>query len=236
MTENEWLACTDPTPMLEFLRGKVSDRKLRLFACACVRRVWHLLTDERIRKALELTERHADGAASVDELREAHAAVDAICDWYANNIAEDIAVYLSLEAVSFATAEVADFASSCCRDAQYAIYREAVTESDDADGVGKAEYGRQCDLLRDIIGNPFRTASINPAWLAWNHGTISTIVQTICDNREVPSGNLHATRLAVVANALEEAGCANADILDHCRSDGLHVRGCWVVDLLLGKE
>src|SRR6516165_10084976 len=71
MTEPEWLACTDPRPMLEFLRGtnKVSNRKVKLFAAACVRCVWHLLTDDRIREAAEAAERGADGRATFAELR-----------------------------------------------------------------------------------------------------------------------------------------------------------------------
>src|SRR3954468_24842529 len=68
MTEAEWLGCTDPRPMLEFLRGKVSDRKLRLFVCACSRRLWHLLRDGRSRSAVEESERHADGGSGADAL------------------------------------------------------------------------------------------------------------------------------------------------------------------------
>src|SRR5262245_54298038 len=152
MTEADWNSCDDPMLMLEFLLGKASDRKLRLFAVACCRHTWHLLTDERSRTALEMTERYVDGAASLDELREAHAIADAVCDRYANEIAEDIAVYYSLTALSCATAEDTDFASSCCWHVHQAIYREA----EDRSGVSEAEYRRQCDFLRDIFGNPFR--------------------------------------------------------------------------------
>jgi hypothetical protein len=91
-------------------------------------------------------------------------------------------------------------------------------------------------LLRDILGKPFRSVSLNPAWLAWNDGTVVKLAEAIYQERELPSGHLDLTRLAVLADALEDAGCTDPAILDHCRQPGEHVRGCWVVDLLLGKE
>jgi hypothetical protein len=93
-----------------------------------------------------------------------------------------------------------------------------------------AESAAQAELLRDLFGNPFPPAElIGQAWLAWNSGTVLRLAQAIYDQRAFD-------RLPVLADALEEAGCTDAAILDHCRGGGPHVRGCWVVDLLLGKQ
>jgi hypothetical protein len=91
----------------------------------------------------------------------------------------------------------------------------------------------QCALIREIFGNPFRPAAIAPAWQT---PTILALAQAAYDNRTLPAGGLDPARLAVLADALEEAGCDNADILSHLRSPGPHVRGCHALDLLLGKE
>jgi hypothetical protein len=88
---------------------------------------------------------------------------------------------------------------------------------------------RQVDLLRDLVGNPFRRARLDISWLAWNDGAIHKIAQNIYDDRAFD-------RLPLLGDALEDAGCDDADILSHCRTPGEHVRGCWVVDLLLGKS
>jgi len=84
-------------------------------------------------------------------------------------------------------------------------------------------------LWRDIFGPlPFRPVAVDPAWLAWNGGTVPAIACRVYAERAFHD-------LPILADALEDAGCANADILAHCRGGGEHVRGCWVVDLLLGK-
>ncbi len=88
---------------------------------------------------------------------------------------------------------------------------------------------------RDIFGNPFRPVAIDPAWLAWNSGIVSRIAQAVYDNRALPAGHLDPARLAILADALEEAGCADEALLSHLRSAGPHVRGCWALDLVLGK-
>jgi hypothetical protein len=86
----------------------------------------------------------------------------------------------------------------------------------------------QVGFLRDIFGNPFRPAGIDPAWLAWRDGTVFRLGQTIYED-------CRFDLLPILADALQESGCTNADILQHCHASGPHVRGCWVVDLLLGK-
>jgi hypothetical protein len=93
----------------------------------------------------------------------------------------------------------------------------------------EAERERQASILLDLFGNPFRSVKLNRAWLAWNDATILHIAQAIYDQRAFD-------RMRKLADALEDAGCDNADILKHCREPGEHVRGCWVIDLLLGKE
>jgi hypothetical protein len=95
--------------------------------------------------------------------------------------------------------------------------------------------GREAGLIRCIVGNPFRPVALDPTWLAWNDKAVVKLAQAAYDQRLLPSGELDLARLAVLADALEEAGCSESELLTHLRGPGPHVRGCWVVDLLLGK-
>src|SRR5205807_298981 len=85
----------------------------------------------------------------------------------------------------------------------------------------------QLMLLHDIIGNPFRPVRFDPSCLTYNDGTVVKLARSIYDERAFD-------RLPILADALEEAGCQDGEILGHCRQPGMHVRGCWVVDCLTG--
>jgi hypothetical protein len=86
-----------------------------------------------------------------------------------------------------------------------------------------------CRVLREVFGQPFRSVAINPDWLAWGDGTVPKLARRVYDDRRFDL-------LPILANALEEAGCTNEDVLTHCHSPGPHVRGCWVVDAVLGRK
>jgi hypothetical protein len=234
MTEAEWLACTDPTPMLELLRGNVGDRKLRLFACACCRRLGHLLTDERSRRALDIAERYADRLASAGELRaaesEGYLAVGEALPDFPGDVSDPV------QAASLARYQAAGsvYYSACDNSwlgARMTCQEAARASSACAWPTGqKTEQPAQCLLLRCLFGNPFRPSPPLPsAVLGWNDGTVVKIAQGIYEERA-------SDRLPILHDALLDAGCDNEDILAHCRSDGPHVRGCWVIDIILGKE
>ncbi len=222
MTEREWLASTAPLPMLEFLRdsGTDSDRKLRLFAAVCCRRAWHLL-DTDGKAVVETSERFADGAASHEDLQkaiwaklhhqhaEARSAVDsaAIGDWRRT-------VALLAAAFSCPSGSVSSPAG---------LERRV-----------PIELRIQAALLRDIFGPlPFRESDVDRDWRT---PIVLSLAQATYEERTLPAGTLDPDRLAVLADALEDAGCADIDILTHLRSTGPHARGCWPLDLLLARS
>jgi hypothetical protein len=228
MTEPEWLASNDPQHLLHWLsltesgadsqRGqevKLSDRKLRLFAVACCRQVWHLLTDKRSRWAVESAEQYADQLLTADELVAAWASA-----WAARVAARGGAAGNAAEAAAWGTAGAA--ARVAVEDAARAAARAAMR------AAGDRAWDAEAALFRDIFGNPWRPERWTRPWLAWHDGLIPRMAQQMYDSRDFGA-------IPILADALEDAGCANEDILTHCRQDGLHVRGCWVIDLLLGR-
>jgi hypothetical protein len=238
MTEAEWLACADPAPMLRFLRHTESDRKLRLFAAACCRRIWHLLADERSRRAVEVAECYVDGLTSKAEraaaYAEASAAASATCRIESGIIPGGSSyAYLAHDAGGVAASAAADVLDYDRFAAPDDVARLAV----DAAANPYAEAATQASVLRDIFGNPFNPSPSLPASvLVWNDGTVQRLAQAIYEERQLPAGTLDAGRLAILADALLDAGCEDEELLAHLRSPGPHVSGCWAVDALLGKS
>jgi hypothetical protein len=221
MTEAEWLTCSDAVAMLAFIDRKVSDRKLRLFACGCCRRVWELLPDERSRKAVESAERFADRSTTLAELMKARSRARDVagCEYH---IGDPPAV---------AHAPVFAAAGARYRDGEEedVWFRNAAVNAASASSGRSTltEHAAQAELLRELFGTtPLHPGEPEPGWLTW---TVLVLAQGIYDNRAFD-------RMPILADALQDAGCDNEGILHHCRQLGEHVRGCWVVDLLLGKE
>jgi hypothetical protein len=232
VTEAEWLVCGDPEAMLKFLRGKISERKLRLFGVACCRRIWHLLDDERSRVAVEVAERFADGLASEEE--RAARRQEALAASNEARLAFEAHPERGWDALCLAevAADAADYAlytPGLAKTAHHAWKAVAYARNVNRTAVGSEEEKlAQCRLLREVMGNPFRPVALDPLWLRWNDGTLVALSHLIYHERGFE-------RLPLLADALEDAGCTNADVLNHFRGPGIHVRGCWVVDLLLGK-
>jgi hypothetical protein len=246
MTEAEWLAGTDPVPMLRFLNERdASARKFRLFACTCARRLWPLMSDDRARDVVRDAERFADGLLSEGERREREERFRAT---FPPRMTPDYPVspsYLA-DMVAFYTIwsnsvwdpghtlHLNEHGAECV--SQWVGFTLVFRETGDWEAwpaakhpVGRAEAETHCRLIRDIFGDPFRPAALDPAWLTWQGGTIPSLARAIYAEGAFD-------RLPVLADALEEAGCADAHILGHCRGPGPHVCGCWAVDLLVGRR
>lgn len=247
MTEAEWLVSTNPMPMLAFVKGKVSKRKLRLFGCACCRRTWNLLNDPRSRIALEIIERYSDGLATEDELAQAVEMADQVCTETtkaANNCGENGGgVYRAeplwdaaeateaIRSVAKIFIEAGVMAARNClvpRHLQISHWGHT-TQPTPPDQTSFREDEQQIMLLRDVCGFlPFRAVHVDPAWFVFNDATVVKLAQLIYDERRFED-------LPILRDALLDAGCHDQTILEHCH-EPIHVRGCWLVDALLGKE
>jgi hypothetical protein len=222
MTEARWLAGKNPFAMLQFLDGwwegeewaKAGERKMRLFACGCCRLCSELLTDERCSDAIELSERFADGTATRDQLKAAARAVQRFTrgdtrKWNRERWAHAAAAYAAQ--IGFRGRMILIIA--CATEALEDPSRPTVTPP-------------YVPLLRCIFGNPFRPLAFSPRWRT---DTAIALAKQVYESREFGA-------MPILADALQDAGCEDADILGHCRGPGPHVRGCWVVDLVLGKK
>jgi hypothetical protein len=226
MTEEQWLNATDPSAMLAFLRATNlgSERKLRLFAVACCRAVWRSIPLGGCRAAVVAAERYCDGLADVQELESSRAAAEYTVESLTSSMSS---VYHSLRAPAFAAACVAGTGGGAVLSVVDELHR----------GDGGSGNHHRCKVLRDIVGNPFHPLlAIDPAWLTWSNGIVKRLAGAAYQERALPDGILDVARFAVLADALTDAGCTDTALLEHLRGSGPHVRGCFVVDLLVGKE
>jgi len=215
MTEAEWREGSHPGDMVEALRRQGSGRKLRLFACACCRypEVWRLLADDRRRTVVETVERFADGHATPEEISAAAYAFPGIRG--TGHISNPVRINRPNQAARMVLALIGPNA--------WEVAAQVVQES-------VALLGRvRCELLHEVFGDPFGGCVVPPTVLKWNDGTVTKIAQGIYEERAFD-------RLPILHDALLDAGCDDEELLAHCRSAGPHVRGCWAVDLILGKE
>ncbi len=276
MTGAEWLKAVDPKPILEFLklnnkkkgiRYKKSERKLRLFATACCRRVWSRIDDHEVgrshsflvelgwgnegkdiradcgRKGIEIAERFADGLASQEELDHASECARQLAlagDKYAATkptvIGQDETDYGLLAtgeaacaierlcSFSYHDLQIEYTADHCARSAAF-LACNAHDPLPDPE-MDRDERSHQTLLLREILGNPFGLIAFNPFWRT---PTVFVLATGIYDEKAFD-------RLPILADALQDTGCDNDDLLNHLRKLGDHCRGCWALDLVLDKE
>ncbi len=234
MEEQEWLTTTDDLAMLRFLGDKSSVRKMRLFLCGCARASWERMPISWLRELVVEAEIIADADGDVERLQ---AANRELLLFFRSNLNENETVLLRQRmsellsvygtwdwdttartgAISFIQlVYAASFRNHMLpRLATTSAWRYARGELSTA----------ACPLLRDVIGNPFRPVVFDPSWRTEH--TVG-IAAKMYEEREFAA-------MPILADALQEAGCEDAVILAHCREPGVHVRGCWVVDLVLGK-
>jgi len=211
------------------------------FVAACVARLQRLPLSEHASRYLDVFQRFADGQATVDELRHYWSAMDAATKEQrcAENYLELGYCDTPLGAGRSCWYLAGAFAWTVARDSIAVTCAEA--SEDDWFNWGwtgppdplfqdteRAEIREQAHLLREVIGNPFRPIHINESWLTWNEGLVTRIARAIDEEQSFDG-------MPILADALEEAGCHDSEILTHCRQHDNHVHGCWLIDALTGR-
>jgi hypothetical protein len=264
MTQTEWFACSEPGAMLGLLypdptrpgAPPASERALRLALCACCRRVWGSLGPKG-RAAVEAAEAFADGELPAAVLLDAGAAAAAEAGAAAPYTARSRAGWAAAWLAQGRLCHPDQVLRAAATAAAYAVvsYEETLEEMDGAaegrpqplserwNAAHDAERAAQAALLREVFGDPYRrdafddtdddraAGALTPplhAWRSWEGGTVPRLAEHVYAERDFSA-------LPVLADALEDAGCTDADLLGHLRGPGPHVRGCWAADLLLSQ-
>jgi hypothetical protein len=222
---------------------KWNQRLLYLMAAAVFRSMERLVRQRRWRKLMDTVEAYADGEVTKKQLCDAWEtcgvntyklpAANAAAAHSTHLLPDDYKVREGVDFVSDAAGYLGAVAAGVLKedaglDAARAVWKEPAFQD-----AKRGHERTMCALIRDIFGNPYRApAAIDLAWLAWlawHDGTILNLARTMYANKRFHD-------LPVLGAALDEAGCADAVLLAHCRGPGPHVRGCWAVDLVLGKN
>jgi hypothetical protein len=239
MTEAEWLACDDPVRLLSVATRRRGFRKILLYGVACCREHWHLLRHPSSRAAVEWAERYADGMAARDddysrlELRSEGAA------FHFEAVSQSERVESWAEGWDEAAGQDTSRLTGRVRGPQQLSEAELVaTAAYLANHLMTLDCTNPLDLtlsqfrplhsvrlLREIFGNPFRAVRVPRS--SWSAACVDHARQ-MYDSRDFDA-------MPILADSLRDCGCEDERILSHCRGAGPHVRGCWVVDLVLGR-
>lgn len=228
MTASEWAACADPEALLRTARQVVSDRKFRLFAAACWFHTW---ADQfpAARPVVELFVRYADGLIPAAEWPDRFAAAGGVyLGRHVRQLVWADALRVAVESAEFAARDVATRRAweAVEIDAHAPIDRRAAQlnrRSRVRDRALADEQAAQAGLVREVLGYPFAPLDFAP----WRTDTAVALARNMYD-----ANDFGAT--PILADALQDAGCDREEVLNHCRGEGRHVRGCWVVDGVLG--
>jgi hypothetical protein len=210
MTEAEWLACDQPERMMKRFYPRPSARKYRLFSCVCCRHAWEVsreVPSPLAVRAIEVAERYAEGLATKADL-------------------EDCRTRL-FDVIRGRRSADHDSAAYCVTGQRNVMDAKEASRLSRRASCSPDEASIQVGFNKDIFGNPFRPAVFSPSWRT---DTAISLARTMYDSREFSA-------MPILADALQDAGCDSDDVLTHCRdANATHVRGCWVCDLVLGKE
>jgi hypothetical protein len=242
-TEAEWSAYTDPEDLIVYLQKQGHDpcgRKLRLLAVACCRRLWHLLPEPQ-RQAVEVAEQVAEGvelaAEEWDRLADSIEDGEGFAEGSRVRLAATSAIYAS--SADFRIGRVFNRCAEALTWSELLAQQPALGNSltylnelrrgnlrQRFDALFPSKLKEQCRLVFEIFGHLFLGVTFEAAWRTPN---VTAVGRAIYDERRFGD-------LPILADALEEAGCTSAELLDHCRGGGEHVRGCWAVDLVLDRS
>ena len=233
MTEAHWLTATDFTEHVRFAEGRLSPRRQRLLAAGFCRAVSHLFDHPDLSAALAVVERFADGRASVADIEKARQQCRALAQQSHDgsgakgDVRSELAWAVSLAAGGQLTlTDVGGRAANAAVQAQTGVVLLVSVSSPAFDAAAAEQKVVMRGVVWDVVGNPFRPVAFDPAWRT---DTAVALARHVYESREFGA-------MPILADALQDAGCDSDEVLDHCRHGSGHVRGCWVLDGVLGKE